>query len=66
MTDNAKEIQSPCIRNCCLDQDDICLGCFRSVSEIVAWGPANDEERKLILLNSNKRKKLKNSKSDSL
>jgi uncharacterized protein len=63
MTEDVKENQSPCIRNCCLDLDDICLGCFRSVTEIIAWGPSNNEERELILLNSNKRK---NSKRDSL
>ncbi len=25
--------QSPCVRNCCLDDDLICLGCFRSLEE---------------------------------
>ena len=28
MTDSAAPAQSPCIRNCCLDDDDTCLGCF--------------------------------------
>ena len=50
-------IESPCIRNCCLDQDDICMGCYRTVSEIIAWGTANNEERKTILLNAKRREK---------
>ncbi|WP_156302871.1 DUF1289 domain-containing protein, partial [Methylogaea oryzae] len=24
----------PCVRNCCLDSTDICLGCFRALAEI--------------------------------
>lgn len=28
---------SPCVRRCCLDADDICLGCFRTMDEICAW-----------------------------
>ncbi|MEO1926243.1 MAG: DUF1289 domain-containing protein, partial [Gammaproteobacteria bacterium] len=30
MTDEVENIQSPCVRNCCLNEDDICLGCRRS------------------------------------
>lgn len=57
MTDEVENVESPCVRNCCLDQDDICLGCHRSLSEIIAWGPANNEERELILLHAQKRTK---------
>lgn len=49
-------ITSPCIKNCCLDENDICLGCFRSVEEIIQWGAASDEERAQILLVAEKRK----------
>ncbi|HIF51819.1 MAG TPA: DUF1289 domain-containing protein [Thiotrichaceae bacterium] len=55
MTDEVENIQSPCVRNCCLNEDDICLGCRRSLSEIIAWGPASNEERELILLHAKKR-----------
>jgi uncharacterized protein len=55
MTNQTDKIQSPCVRNCCLNQDDICLGCFRSLSEIIAWGQASSEERELIMLFSKKR-----------
>lgn len=42
-------VPSPCIRNCCLDERDVCLGCGRSLDEIRAWGEAADAERHTIL-----------------
>lgn len=42
-------VASPCVRNCCLDDDDVCLGCHRSVEEIMAWGSASNVERRAIL-----------------
>ena len=49
-------VSSPCIRNCCLDEDDICLGCYRSLTEICAWGAADDAQRREILHNATQRK----------
>ncbi len=45
-----KEIASPCVRNCCLDQQDMCVGCFRVLDEIVGWGAASKERKEQILL----------------
>ncbi|MES2205867.1 MAG: DUF1289 domain-containing protein [Pseudomonadota bacterium] len=42
-------IPSPCVRNCCLDENDICIGCFRSLSEIVHWSQASEYEKKETL-----------------
>lgn len=42
-------IASPCVRICCLDDDNICIGCFRSVEEITAWSEASDDERMTTL-----------------
>lgn len=42
-------VESPCVRNCCLNDDDICLGCFRSIDEIKIWGSSSDELRTHIL-----------------
>ncbi|NQZ27209.1 MAG: DUF1289 domain-containing protein [Colwellia sp.] len=36
---------SPCVRNCCLDGDDICLGCFRHIDEIVAWRSYSEQDK---------------------
>jgi len=52
----SNEVTSPCIRNCCLTEDDICLGCFRHVDEICEWGSASSKRRKIILYNSKKRR----------
>jgi uncharacterized protein len=48
--------QSPCIRNCCLDDDDTCLGCFRSLEEIKEWGLVDDPRREAILNNAKQRR----------
>jgi uncharacterized protein len=41
--------QSPCVRDCCLGDDDTCLGCFRTLNEIKEWGLANELRRRMIL-----------------
>ena len=41
---------SPCVRNCCLDDDDVCLGCGRRLDEILAWHSADDSGRHAILV----------------
>jgi predicted Fe-S protein YdhL (DUF1289 family) len=43
-------IASPCIRNCCLDNHDICVGCFRTLDEIVSWQRLNTNEKKQVLV----------------
>lgn len=49
-------MKSPCIRNCCLDNNDICLGCFRSLTEIKEWAQVNEEKKQFFLKNAQKRK----------
>ena len=49
------EIKSPCVRNCCLDENDICLGCFRSIDEIVGWSASSRKEKEIILSNCQER-----------
>ena len=48
--------QSPCIRNCCLDDDLTCLGCFRSLEEIKEWGVVDNHRRRIILQNAKQRR----------
>ena len=48
-TENNLSVESPCVRKCTLDQDDICIGCFRSIDEICAWGSASNIRRSEIL-----------------
>ena len=42
--------QSPCVRNCCLDENDVCLGCGRLLDEILRWRSMSDVEREEILV----------------
>ncbi|WP_033080235.1 DUF1289 domain-containing protein [Colwellia psychrerythraea] len=51
MTNNIQKklINSPCVRNCCLDEDDICLGCFRHIDEIIAWRSFNNQEKQQVI-----------------
>jgi predicted Fe-S protein YdhL (DUF1289 family) len=51
------EMQSPCVRNCCLDDKDMCLGCFRVIDEILIWGQADDTQKREILVLCEARKK---------
>jgi predicted Fe-S protein YdhL (DUF1289 family) len=39
-----------------LDDNDICLGCYRSMSEILRWSDASDAERRAILDNTRRRR----------
>lgn len=42
---HSDETCNPCKRHCCLDQYDVCLGCFRSHEEILAWHSMTDSEK---------------------
>ncbi|MCO6055873.1 DUF1289 domain-containing protein [Pseudomonas sp. MOB-449] len=39
---------SPCVRRCCLDDADVCVGCGRTLAEICEWGQASDSRRRDI------------------
>lgn len=49
-------IASPCVRNCCLDPNDICCGCFRSIDEITGWAGRTEQEQLAILEKCEERK----------
>ena len=54
--DREASVPSPCVRNCCLNEDDVCLGCFRVLGEIVGWSDADISERKAILARTERRR----------
>jgi hypothetical protein len=56
MPDIDSSAKSPCIGNCCLDDDLTCLGCFRSLEEIKEWGVVDDRRRRVILQNAARRR----------
>ncbi|WP_083927018.1 DUF1289 domain-containing protein [Colwellia piezophila] len=41
---------SPCVRNCCLDSEDICLGCFRHIDEIIAWRSFSEQDKQQVIV----------------
>jgi predicted Fe-S protein YdhL (DUF1289 family) len=45
MTNTPSTVESPCVRNCCLDDKDMCLGCFRMLDEILIWGTASSQQQ---------------------
>jgi hypothetical protein len=47
--------QSPCISVCVLDDDDICMGCYRSANEITDWFMASDDEKREVLRKARER-----------
>ncbi|TAN67363.1 MAG: DUF1289 domain-containing protein [Methylobacter sp.] len=49
-------IISPCVRNCCLDEQGICLGCFRSIDEILQWRNVTEQQKQEIINLANARK----------
>lgn len=53
---NAEPVASPCIGNCCLDRDDICLGCFRHINEITQWRDFSHDEKRETLVKCSTRK----------
>lgn len=48
---------NPCVRNCCLDDHDVCLGCGRTLVEITSWTKLSEIERERVLSDAAKRKK---------
>ncbi|MGB0734270.1 MAG: DUF1289 domain-containing protein [Pontibacterium sp.] len=53
----SNQVTTPCVRQCCLDANDVCLGCFRTLEEILAWQAMSEEERKAAMLVIGARKK---------
>jgi len=51
-------VNSPCVRNCCLDDENICLGCGRSLMEITCWSTADNADKQIILAAAEERRRL--------
>ena len=51
-------VQSPCIENCCLNDEKICSGCFRLIVEISQWPQMNDKIRLDVLHKAGNRRKI--------
>jgi len=49
-------VESPCVGNCCLDTEDICLGCYRHLDEITSWLTVDAKTREQYRQNMAQRK----------
>ncbi len=49
-------VPSPCISLCRLDEEKVCLGCFRHVEDIREWRSADDQRRRVIVAQAEQRK----------
>lgn len=47
---------NPCVRNCCLDEQDVCVGCGRTLEEITGWNGFTDQEKAQVLQQAKKRR----------
>ncbi len=58
MAESGSKVLSPCVSLCCLDDDDVCMGCLRHVDEITSWHGMSDDERRELLAELEKRREL--------
>lgn len=43
------KVRSPCVSICALDDNDLCVGCYRSGDEIMRWSQMSNNERGEVL-----------------
>lgn len=52
------QVPSPCVGICCPDENDICMGCLRTMQEVTLWWEmSNDDKRALLKKLSTRQKK---------
>ena len=56
MSDATQSVKSPCIEVCSLNNEDVCIGCYRTANEIIEWFSAPNERKREILLSVNQRR----------
>jgi len=51
---NNKNVITPCIGQCDLDKNDVCIGCYRSAIEITDWMDKSEDEKIDIVIRCKK------------
>jgi predicted Fe-S protein YdhL (DUF1289 family) len=54
-----RPVASPCVHVCALDDEDVCIGCQRTVAEITRWSLMDNNERRAVLVQCHERAKAK-------
>lgn len=49
MKETPPSVTSPCVSICALDENDVCVGCFRTGGEISHWGLLSEQDKQEIL-----------------
>jgi len=49
LSPSVDSIESPCVDICELDNDFVCIGCGRSIEEILKWPEYTDEQKQEVL-----------------
>lgn len=50
MSENESPIvKSPCVSICALDENDVCVGCYRTGGEITQWGKMTADEKRDVM-----------------
>jgi predicted Fe-S protein YdhL (DUF1289 family) len=42
-------VRSPCVSICALNDDNVCMGCYRSGEEITQWGAMTEDQRRAVM-----------------
>lgn len=48
-------VKSPCVNVCALDDNDVCIGCYRSAAEITRWSSMTPAEQREVIRNADAR-----------
>ena len=51
---NSINVITPCVGKCDLDENDICMGCYRSSAEIADWVNKSEDEKIDIVIRCKK------------
>lgn len=60
MSSAEKPVRSPCVSVCALNEDNLCIGCYRSADEITRWVKMSSEQRLAVLELCRERARLNN------
>ncbi|WP_293751424.1 DUF1289 domain-containing protein [uncultured Paraglaciecola sp.] len=51
LVDDPNEVSSPCVSICALNENDVCVGCYRTGDEVTRWwGMSNTQKLATIEL----------------
>ncbi len=49
LSPSGSAVPSPCVNICELDGDFVCIGCGRTIEEVLKWPEYTDEQKKAVL-----------------